>query len=625
MNNQIGNKINDKTYIPLPPFKGWVLENFPFIEDDFDCLTNYQMLCLMFKKLNEVIANQNTVQELGSELVVLYNALVDAVNSAINEFETEVTADINQFKIDTNTEISNFETFITGKFNELKDYVDNFFDNNFPEMVSDKLDEMATDGTLENLLNDVAHLTKSYNTYTEMMSDSSTFTNGLRIQTLGYYSVNDGGGALYQVSIENNVTSVNLISDVNNILCHGVSLTDANNNNHTIIRNVLNTYKYAYCNKDFVLHNTLNIDIANVKFDFQKLTYDGNNNAIIIDNANNVINGLTLTSAYDGLRLGSQNLTYNNKININEITAENNALIIGGAVGVYSNTFDVNKLNYKNHGVYFDLSTSYAGQIGFYNTAFNDLSTGDSDNYAIYMDCSNNDMTGLDMYNITFEGTKGGLYVMTTSYHFLEHLHIYGIRLGELSVSKRKKALKLVSSDTGCKINGNIDFDEVISDAFDLTEYHSYSQNSLVFNGSFRRQGSSDLLATKGIANYGGVILVNYPRQVTPINAGDQTLTNVYDRINVGNGTGFHIKINIMPNNNELFASPFRVYIAGSNVTRFNLVTGSNNTGIYQENCSQGDMFEIIPAARHYEYGFDIIVNHYKHSDNTISVFRISI
>ena len=207
MNEQIGNKINDKTYIKLTPFKGFVLENFPFIEADFDAITNYQLLCKVIEYLNNVISNQNTVQELGTDLVNAYNSLVDAVNLAINEFETDVTADINQFKVDTNNDINQFKTDITTQFNNLKNYVDNYFDNNFPELVSDKLDEMAEDGTLENLINDTAHLIKVYNTYTDMIADSSTFTNGLRLKTMGYYNVNDGGGAEYYVTNTQNTTT----------------------------------------------------------------------------------------------------------------------------------------------------------------------------------------------------------------------------------------------------------------------------------------------------------------------------------------------------------------------------------------------------------------------------------
>ena len=36
----------------LPPFKWYVLQNFPFIEADFDAITNYQLLCKIVEYLN---------------------------------------------------------------------------------------------------------------------------------------------------------------------------------------------------------------------------------------------------------------------------------------------------------------------------------------------------------------------------------------------------------------------------------------------------------------------------------------------------------------------------------------------------------------------------------------------
>ena len=249
MNEQIGNKINDKTYIKLTPFKGFVLENFPFIEADFDAITNYQLLCKVIEYLNNVIANQNTVQELGTDLVNAYNSLVDAVNLAINEFETDVTADINQFKVDINNDFDEFTSNITTQFNNLKNYVDNYFDNNFPQLVSDKLDEMAEDGTLENLLDDYAHLTKTYNTHAEMIADSSTFTNGLKLKTLGYYTINDGGGAEYYVSntSNNNVYQetlsnslyLNLVIKNNNLNLKTIGLKEDENDQSSIFNKAI--------------------------------------------------------------------------------------------------------------------------------------------------------------------------------------------------------------------------------------------------------------------------------------------------------------------------------------------------------------------------------------------------
>ena len=107
------NKINDKDYKVLTPFKGWVLENFPFIEADFDAITNYELYCKIVEYLNNVIYNQNQVQELGTELVNGYNDLLDYVNNYLTE-------------------------------------------ENLQPMIDNKLDEMVEDGTLQTLVNNYA-------------------------------------------------------------------------------------------------------------------------------------------------------------------------------------------------------------------------------------------------------------------------------------------------------------------------------------------------------------------------------------------------------------------------------------------------------------------------------------
>lgn len=101
-------------YKRLTPFKRCVLQNFPFIEADFDALTNYGLLCKIVEYLNNVISSQNEVQE-----------NVEALNNA---------------------------------FIELKNYVDNFFDNlDVQEEINNKLDEMAEDGTLEDIIRKIVN------------------------------------------------------------------------------------------------------------------------------------------------------------------------------------------------------------------------------------------------------------------------------------------------------------------------------------------------------------------------------------------------------------------------------------------------------------------------------------
>lgn len=106
MSKNIENKLNY-----LTPFKMCIIQQFPFIEEDFDAVTNYQLLCKVVEYLN------NTIK---------------AVNELGEEFEV-----------------------ITNNFIQLKKYIDNYFNNlDVQEEINNKLDEMAKDGTLQAMIID---------------------------------------------------------------------------------------------------------------------------------------------------------------------------------------------------------------------------------------------------------------------------------------------------------------------------------------------------------------------------------------------------------------------------------------------------------------------------------------
>ena len=101
--------MNKFEYKNLTPFKWFVLENFPFIEADFDALTEWQLFCKLGKEINKIIDSQNIVGEQAENL--------------------------------------------TNAFNNLKNYVDNYFDNlDVQEEINNKLNEMAEDGTLQEII-----------------------------------------------------------------------------------------------------------------------------------------------------------------------------------------------------------------------------------------------------------------------------------------------------------------------------------------------------------------------------------------------------------------------------------------------------------------------------------------
>lgn len=102
--------MNNFNFNNLTPFKWFVLENFPFIEADFDALTEWQLFCKLGKEMNKIINSENT---LGNQVESITNAFI-----------------------------------------ELQNYVNNYFDNlDVQEEINNKLNAMVNDGTLERIIN----------------------------------------------------------------------------------------------------------------------------------------------------------------------------------------------------------------------------------------------------------------------------------------------------------------------------------------------------------------------------------------------------------------------------------------------------------------------------------------
>lgn len=96
-------------YKELTPFKRFVLQSFPWINENFDALTNYELMGKIIEYLNTVIDNENALE---TNMKNLYDA-----------------------------------------FTSLHDYVSNYFDNlDVQNEINEKLDSMVEDGTLTNLI-----------------------------------------------------------------------------------------------------------------------------------------------------------------------------------------------------------------------------------------------------------------------------------------------------------------------------------------------------------------------------------------------------------------------------------------------------------------------------------------
>lgn len=115
----------------IPKFRRFVLQNFPFIEQDFDALTDYELICKVIEYLNQVITSQNEV-----------------INE-LTSFETNVTNEINTFETNITTSFNELQAL----FEQLQSFVNNYFDNlDVQDEINTKLEDMVEDGTLASLI-----------------------------------------------------------------------------------------------------------------------------------------------------------------------------------------------------------------------------------------------------------------------------------------------------------------------------------------------------------------------------------------------------------------------------------------------------------------------------------------
>lgn len=224
--------MNKFEYKNLTPFKWFILENFPFIEEDFDAITEWQLFCKLGNEINKVINSQNTV---GIEVEQLSNAFI-----------------------------------------ELQNYINNYFDNlDVQDEVNNKLNEMAESGELEEIIAQYINLNTTYTFDTiEDLKNAENLIVGSKARTLGFYEKNDGGGALYlireitnQDTINNYslfaiVNSQNLVAELfsNNNAKIKISQLGIENDINTILKYAITNYYTIEIDKDITLPTAVTIE-----------------------------------------------------------------------------------------------------------------------------------------------------------------------------------------------------------------------------------------------------------------------------------------------------------------------------------------------------------------------------
>lgn len=186
----------------LPPFKWFILQNFPFIEEDFDAITNYQLLCKIVEYLNLTIGKTN---ELGTQ-----------VENLTNWFNNlDVQEEINN-KLDIMAEDGTLAEIINEQiFGELNERIE--------ELGGSITDLSNAMNTMKDDLEDEIKTKISYiDTFSDLL-ESDNLQKDMYIETLGYYTKNDGGNAKYYITdtaseTPNNYTTIELPNNLYAIL-----------------------------------------------------------------------------------------------------------------------------------------------------------------------------------------------------------------------------------------------------------------------------------------------------------------------------------------------------------------------------------------------------------------------
>ena len=185
----------------------------------------------------------------------------------------------------------------------------------------EQLQKWLDDGTLENLISQIGHIIRVYNTTIELLEDT-TITSGLIVKTLGYESVNDGGDGLFIIkdsSEKFNFKTVNnlfaeLIQNENmNAMCFGIT-----ENFSDCIDIQFECNNLIFNQGDYNLYN---LQLKNINIDFNnsniKVTYNNNAHENIFNcNENVSIKNVTLNG--DVIELQTGNETFKPIINGND-------------------------------------------------------------------------------------------------------------------------------------------------------------------------------------------------------------------------------------------------------------------------------------------------------------------
>jgi hypothetical protein len=163
-------------------------------------------------------------------LIRMFNKLSRNTKTEVERFEEVVDTRVTNFENSVNETVANY----IEQFNQLHDYVHDYFDNlDVQEEINNKLDDMVEAGTLQEIITTYiqSNVAWTFDNVAEMKL-ATNLTDDSFAQTIGFYSANDKGGALYKIRAKTNddtVDEMTLIDLYDNTLVAELIKTDIMN------------------------------------------------------------------------------------------------------------------------------------------------------------------------------------------------------------------------------------------------------------------------------------------------------------------------------------------------------------------------------------------------------------
>lgn len=202
------------------PFRKLVMTIGELPTSFIESMTYYELLAWFTNYLETVIIP--TVNNNGEAVEELQQKYI--------ELKADTEQEIADFEDATNTEINRFETELNAAFTTLKNYVDNYFDNlDVQEEINNKLDDMAEQGILQEIITTYiqSNVAWTFDTVADMKL-ATNLVDGSFAQTLGFYSINDGGGAIYKITSTGTANEMDIIAIGSTLLANIVKSDSMN-------------------------------------------------------------------------------------------------------------------------------------------------------------------------------------------------------------------------------------------------------------------------------------------------------------------------------------------------------------------------------------------------------------